>query len=350
MVLVRSSFLDSKHGNINCTACHSGNASASDMQTAHTGLVAAPSEGDGQICGSCHGDVVALHNNSLHKSMKGYYYLIQQRLGRDISADPELVGHFNKECGKCHASCGQCHVSRPVSVEGGFVDGHNFLSKPDLRQNCTACHGSRVGAEYFGENESMGPIADVHWIPNVKRCEFCHDAASLHSTSSGANTRYEDADLVRCESCHGGSQNTNSYHRQHWDELSCQVCHAQPYKNCNSCHTGGAGITGNSYLELKIAKNPLPPTVRSYKYVTVRHIPVSRDTYASWGIADLPQYNSLPTWKYASPHNIKRWTAQTDTSGGAGCAAKCHKSGYYLTLEDLVPEELEANRAIVLTR
>lgn len=313
-------------------------------------MTAAPSDGAGQICGSCHGDVTALHNGSLHKSMKGYYHLIEQRLGRDISNDAELVGHFNKECGKCHASCGQCHVSRPVSVQGGFVDGHNFLPRPDLRENCTACHGSRVGAEYFGENESEGPIADVHWIPNVKRCEFCHDAASLHSSSPGARTRYEDTDLVRCESCHMGDKSANRYHAVHWEDLACQVCHAQPYKNCNSCHTGGAGITGSSYLDLKIAKNPLPASVRSYKYVVVRHIPVSRDTYASWGLSDLPQYDSVPTWKYASPHNIKRWTAQTETASEEMCSAKCHKSDYYLTLEDLAAEEVEANRAIVLTR
>jgi len=348
MVNVRPSFLDSKHGKIGCTGCHGGDATASEMEKAHTAMVAAPSDGENLICGTCHGDIAADHSGSLHKTMKGYYHLIEKRLGRDISTDSELVDHFNQECGKCHASCGQCHVSRPVSVQGGFVQGHNFFTPPDNKENCTACHGSRVGAEFYGENEGLA--ADVHWIPNVKRCEFCHDAASIHSTSSGARTRMEDTDIIRCESCHSGSQSSNRYHRKHWGELSCQVCHSQPYKNCNSCHTGGAGITGSSYMTLKIAKNPLLSTSRPYQYVTVRHIPIARDTYASWGIADLPNYDSVPTWKYATPHNIKRWTAQTDTSGGAACAEKCHKSSYYLTLDDLPAEEVEANRAYVLTR
>ena len=348
MVYVRSSFLDSKHGKINCTGCHAGDAAANTKETAHVGLVAAPSDGDRQICGSCHGDVASNHNSSLHKTMKGYYNLIEKRLGQDISTDPAIVGEFNKECGKCHASCGQCHVSRPVSVAGGFIDGHNFLATPNMKENCTACHGSRVGAEFFGENE--GVSADVHWIPNVKRCEFCHDASAMHGSSPAAQTRYEDADMVRCESCHQSANTSNRYHVKHWNELSCQVCHSQPYKNCNSCHTGGAGITGSSYLALKIAKNPLASASRPYKIVTVRHIPISRDTYASWGIPDLPLYDSLPTWKYATPHNIQRWTAQTDTTGGAACMTRCHNSSYYLTLEDLAAGEIEANRNIVLTR
>ena len=66
--------------------------------------------------------------------------------------------------------------------------------------------------EFYGENEGLA--ADVHWIPNVKRCEFCHDAASIHSTSSGARTRMEDTDIIRCESCHSGSQSSNRYHRK----------------------------------------------------------------------------------------------------------------------------------------
>lgn len=346
MVYVKSSFLSSTHGSINCTGCHAGDADATDKEAAHVNLVARPSEADSKFCGSCHGDVSSRHSTSLHNDLKGYYNLIAKRLGRDISTDPETVAHFNKECGKCHAGCGQCHVSRPVSVEGGFIDGHNFQRTPNMKENCTACHGSRVGAEYFGENEGLKP--DVHWIPSVKRCDFCHDASSIHGSSAGAATRYEDRDVVRCDKCHASAKTKNLYHIRHWDDLSCQVCHSQPYKNCNSCHTGGAGITGSSYIAFKIGKNHLQSEQRPYKYVPVRHIPISRDTFASWGIPDLPNYNSEPTWKHATPHNIQRWTAQTDTTGGGFCASKCHNSKYYLRLEDVAPEEIEANRPVIM--
>lgn len=346
MVLVKESFLNSTHGSLGCTTCHKGDETATVKEEAHIGLVAAPSDSADSFCGECHAQILESHGNGLHANLTGYYKSIEKRLGYDISGDKRLVGHFNKECGKCHASCGQCHVSRPVSVHGGFIDGHNFNKQPSMKDNCTACHGSRIGAEYFGDN--AGIKADVHWIPNVKHCVFCHDANAMHSSTAGAEHRYDEMDAVQCEDCHLETKEANNFHTQHWGELSCQVCHSQPYKNCNSCHTGGAGITGSSYIDFKIAKNPRPSTTRPYKIVTVRHIPISRDTYASWGITDLPYYDSEPTWKYTTPHNIQRKTHQT--SGESWCGANCHNSDYYLTLEDLVPEEVEANKNIVLTK
>ena len=134
--------------------------------------------------------------------------------------------------------------------------------------------------------------------------------------------------------------------------LSCQVCHSQPYKHCNGCHTGGSGITGSSYFKFKIAKNKfnLEAANRVYDYVTVRHIPIAPDTYASWGIADLPNFNSEPTWKYTTPHNIQKWTAQTDTTGTYGkCGGNCHDSEeYYLLSSDLLDYEIEANKNIIM--
>jgi thiosulfate/3-mercaptopyruvate sulfurtransferase len=101
-------------------------------------------------------------------------------------------------------------------------------------------------------------------------------------------------------------------------------------------------------MDFKIAKNPKESTNRPYKIVPVRHIPISRDTYSSWGISDLPNYDSEPTWKYATPHNIQKTTAQTTYENW--CGENCHNSDYYLTLEDLLPEEIEANKNIVLTK
>ena len=348
MVLVKDSFLSSTHGQFGCTACHHGDDTATDKEAAHAGLVAMPSDSTDVFCGGCHEATMEKHQSSLHVSQKGYYALIEKRLGRDVSTDENIVPMFNKECGKCHASCGQCHISRPISTGGGFVDGHNFFGEPEQKLNCTACHGSRVGAEYFGENE--GIKSDVHWIPNVKKCSYCHSAEAMHGSSPGAEHRYDDEDMVRCEDCHEGTKEANQFHETHWGDLACQVCHSQPYKNCNGCHTGGEGITGSSYMTFKIAKNPRKSDLRPYDIAVVRHIPISRDTYASWGIADLPNYDSEPTWKYATPHNIQRWTAQTDTTGSVWCGVKCHGSDFFLTLDDLDPDEVEANKEYVLTR
>ncbi len=348
LVLVDNSFLSSTHGQFGCTACHQGDARAVDKDAAHVNLVSRPSDSTDVFCGGCHAAIMEKHKASLHASQKGYFALIEKRLGRDVSTEADIVVKFNKECGKCHASCGQCHITRPVSTGGGFVKGHNFYSQSDSKLNCTACHGSRVGAEYFGENEGLK--SDVHWIPNVKKCVFCHDAEAMHGSTAGAEHRYDDQDMVRCEDCHDQTSEANQFHTTHWGDLACQVCHSQPYKSCNGCHTGGHGITGSSYMTLKIAKNPRKSANRPYDIVVVRHIPIVRDTYADWGIADLPNFDSEPTWKYATPHNIQRWTAQTDTTDAVWCGAKCHGSDFLLTIDDLDPDEVEANKHIVLTQ
>jgi hypothetical protein len=356
-VLVNNEFLNTPHGKIECIACHRGDKNAYEKQAAHKDLLAYPSEFDQVYCNGCHNDIVTKYENSLHRNQEGYFKRIEDRLGYSIKDNPDIMANYDKECGKCHASCGQCHVIRPVSVNGGFIKDqeHQFVA-PGRDDNCVACHGSRVGAEYLGQNE--GYVADVHrYKQGGSQCTFCHDGMEMHSFGVAFDYRYLDTDMPRCEDCHTGVKDANLWHQAHWSnanlpQLSCQVCHSQPYKHCNGCHTGGAGITGSSYFKFKIGKNKfnLQSAGRNYDYVTVRHIPIVPDTYASWGIANLPNYNSEPTWKYATPHNIQRWTVQTDTTGSNGiCSAKCHKSKeFYLTTDDLFDQEKEANKEIVM--
>jgi len=186
----------------------------------------------------------------------------------------------------------------------------------------------------------------------------------MHGAAGMLSERYDDNNTTapRCEICHAGEKSANIYHRTHWETpendegrslLQCQVCHAQDYKNCNACHTGGAGITGSSYMQFKIGKNSKQSADKPYDYVVVRHIPIARDTFTSWGVGDLPDYDQLPTWKYATPHNIRRWTARTDTTGGiTRCSEKCHDRdnniGTYLRLSDLDADEVNANQNVII--
>jgi len=230
-------------------------------------------------------------------------------------------------------------VSRPESVKGGLVRGHEFLSTPSQNENCTACHGSRVGEEYTGSRE--GYVADVHYIPNTMRCNACHTAAEMHGDGMVYGTRYESRLMPRCEDCHSDDATANDFHDTHWGQLSCQVCHSQDYKNCNKCHVGGTGIREPSYLSFKIGKNPIPAE-REYEYVTLRHIPIDVDTYSPWGVGDLVNFESMPTWKYSSPHNIQlltdRTSVMTETGREVSCDP-CHNTpdvgGYFLRQADL---------------
>ncbi len=342
-------FLNSVHGKLGCASCHGGKDEASSMEEAHEGVTKDPSENSEKYCGGCHADVVSKHANSIHKNQDGYFTFFSMRYqGTDNGPIPhEFTVEFNQECGSCHATCGQCHVSVPNSALGGFIKSHRFNKTPDMTRNCTACHGSRIGAEYLGENE--GIKGDVHWIPNLMRCEDCHSGSEMHGDGNEVLSKLKVAEMPRCENCHQKGTD-NAYHNQHWGELSCSTCHSQSYRNCNSCHVGGAGITGDPYFLIKIGKNPVPED-RPYKWVTLRHIPVAKDTYAPWGFTDLAHYDIMPTWKYTMPHNMIRNTAQTtpDSTQAIPCAGSCHHNeAIFLRPSDISTEEVQANSGVVV--
>lgn len=352
-VLVSNDFVESQHGKLGCIACHKGDPGATDKNAAHENLVASPGSEPEQFCAGCHGSVTANHVHSIHKNLAGYHRRIELRLGYSIKENQDLMNNFNQECGKCHASCGQCHVSRPTFVYGGFVSGHNFLSTPDMTNSCTACHCSRVGAEFLGQNQ--GFEADLHQVSTGTGCEFCHNAEEMHGIGATFDYRYNVTNAPKCENCHQNKAKVNKYHIMHWSstfvpKLSCHVCHSQEYKNCTGCHTGSDGIGEPSYMTFKIGKNYLKSGSRDYDYTTVRHIPIVPTTYANWGIANLPNFNAEPTWKYATPHNILRWTPRTQVNEAESCATNCHHSDYYLTEADLEEFEKEANKDVIIIK
>ncbi|MBC8400838.1 MAG: hypothetical protein H8E14_05060, partial [Candidatus Marinimicrobia bacterium] len=251
---------------------------------------------------------------------------------------------FDGECASCHTTCGQCHVSRPNSVHGGFIRNHKFNRLPDPTNNCMACHGTRISIDFKGD---LTGKEDVHRLKGYSKCLDCHKE-DFHADASMYESRYHMADIdgyPTCKGCHSSVAVSNNYHIQHWPEtgegLSCYVCHSQPYYNCNSCHTAGewkegygsignhVNIGGRAYREFpdfKIGFN-YDQSLHEGKWIVVRHIPISRDSYEPWGHNDLAYFEVRPTWEYTSPHNIRRFTAQTDTTGGPTCSDNCHVHG-----------------------
>lgn len=361
-----TSFESGPHGEIGCGECHKGNTelrgenNAENMNYAHQGMLIDPASQENVkgTCGFCHRPITDNQKTSMHSNLWGEKTALATRTGA-LSYDalpPSTHQNYDKDCGKCHTTCGQCHISRPNAVGGGFLDNHTFQKRPSLELNCTACHGSRIGEEYRGEREAQ---RDVHYIPGAMHCVDCHDEQEMHGNGIQYADRLSNPLVPGCEKCHADVKTANAWHNQHWGELSCTVCHSQEYKNCNNCHAGAGGVAEPSYIEFKIGKNPVP-ALRSYKFVTVRHIPVAENTFKAWG-QNLPDYTELPTWKYTVPHNIQRWTARTDTSGGVGCSDNCHINGtknreYYLLEdsleanfpEDRYPGEIEANQPVVV--
>jgi hypothetical protein len=375
---------------LTCQTCHGGAADHTfdTMAEAHAGMIhdpSAPGESACKVChetetwtsacDGCHAEIAAATQNSLHTNLWGYQSAIESRCAIDFeNLNATQRAGFQANCAGCHTTCGQCHVSRPTSVAGGFPFiaetsySHRFRRTPDMTEQCTACHGSRVGDDFTGAIE--GNLPDIH-RENGNRCDFCHDAEELHGDSEHAGdhylSRYDVATMPRCEECHadlpvnvphahhagiavncgqchhnGGSNCGNCHNGNVAFEFpyplpvgQCQTCHSQPYKNCTNCHNltmaGGEYEIDPSVLQLKIARNPAAFRPE-YDFTVVRHVPVDPETFAEWGL-NLPSYTSEPTWVYTSPHNIRRVTAQTTVGEGQSCFAACHNSQTVLLRE-----------------
>ncbi len=336
-------------------------------------------------CEGCHEEISAAVGNSLHTNLWGYSDAINAR----CDYDPDLADTegFGLRCAGCHTGCGECHISRPNSVGGGFVEGHNFRKRPHMTDQCTACHGSRVGNDYLGLHDEDGDEvpdypADVHWGSNFMTCDQCHPGNEMHNMTPGEGDnlgddlgvfdhRYAMSEMPRCEDCHN-AVGSNNYHDAHVNgfaddaNLQCQVCHSQPYKNCTTCHPNPAGsehgfTIESSEIAFKIGVNPLAER-DEYDYCVLRHVPVSEtDTFNDpmWDGLELNNFDAVPTWKYSSPHNIKLWTAQTTVEEGQGCGFSCHDGedtykGIYLRETDLYDEfeaplpDYDANLPVVI--
>jgi len=370
--------IDPTHAAIGCVGCHGGSSTvdAKDDTTAfrlaHKGLTRDPSAiGEGGCSGSsCHAGIVARNEMSIHSNLWGEKAHVARRNGYESFEEcpSEIQDGFAKDCNSCHTTCGQCHVSRPHAAGNGFLEqrvgySHKFIATPDEANVCTACHGSRVGDDWNANQERVpGNVPDVHNEFGYT-CLDCH-REDLHGdgpSDAEYTSRYEVTDLPECLDCHTVDFDDNLYHARHWPngdpsdgvDLACYVCHSQQYNNCNTCHAGSwkseyeADNSGEYrvYPQFKIGRNPYyqeagHPHSES-AWITVRHIPVSPDAYKNWNIPDWDietafSRKNMETWKYASPHNIQRWTARTLVDSvwienGAytqgDCYENCHMHG-----------------------
>ncbi|NDJ79213.1 MAG: hypothetical protein GYB65_23430 [Chloroflexi bacterium] len=343
-------------------------------------------------CATCHADVTVHGQNSLHNTLQGYDTILMQRaLDGDWSQIEEMQTFH---CNSCHATCGECHVSRPNSVGGGLVAGHTFQGTPSMGENCTACHGSRVGNEYLGRYEDpRGGVlpADVHSQELFWTCTNCHTGTEMHGAGmqTDATWRYDTPGELACQACHSDAENAVAFyippgtetqlpshlpggydspvaceschsnvvgaeseilpHLVHSPDLmSCQTCHSQPYINCTNCHVDRANDAGmtpyysvqDDWLGFYIGRNPIQSEERPYQYVVVRHVPIDANSFDYYGDDLLMNFMDRPTWVYATPHNIM--------APGRTCTA-CHGTDtLFLTADKVAPSELEANLDVIV--
>ncbi len=345
-------YFETVHASISCIACHGGTDGVGDVKAAHEGMVRDPDSAT--ACGTCHAQTVeSFGDNSLHWDLGGYMTVLQER--SDEEHWPQVMEAYDNHCAKCHASCGQCHVSRPTSNGGGLLDGHVFKGTPPPYSTCTGCHGSRIENEFKGKNtdeEGSRYPADVHYNPGGMHCHDCHSSDEMHGATGDPVHRYDGAATPSCTDagCHEdiGSSEIVQHSAGHLERISCQACHTVPYKNCYNCHVeqSDEGVpffrTDESQMLFRIGLNPVRSSERPWKYVPVRHVPIARDSFSYYGEGLLPNFDSRPTWTYATPHSIQRVTPQNQ-----GC--DCHTSlTLFLTVDDVNEDELAANQTVII--
>ena len=348
-VFVGDEFLVDVHNVQNCIGCHGGVEGVDDKDAAHEGVVRDPLTDSERACSVCHAESTQLAATSLHQTLSGYRATLTAR-GADFS-DLHMEEAFDNHCNSCHTTCGQCHISRPNFTFGGLIKDHKVKKTASIKDTCMACHGARVSNEYQGKNE--GVEGSVHWLKEGMPCSDCHDVSHYHGDGTEYTHRYDGAPGVDCLDCHpeaAPGQSETLDHTIHADKVACEVCHVSgPYKSCYNCHVGldEKGLpyyeTDESQMTFKIGRNARKSDDRPWDYVLVRHVPVAPDTFAFYGDNLLSTFDNVPTWKYATPHNIQRVTAQNESCDS------CHgNADLFLTSADVAPKELAANDDVIV--
>jgi 3-mercaptopyruvate sulfurtransferase SseA len=318
-----------------------------DKAAGHRGMDPYPSiNNPRKACGDCHGDIVATVGNSLHATLSTFSTVLKSRANMDKWAHVDEAR--KNHCTACHTSCGGCHVSRPKSAQKGFVKGHLFQKRTDPINQCTACHGSRVGLEFYGERGQ----GDVHAAKAKMDCVACHPAREMHAAAPrDLPGRYHLKEMARCTDCHKNlERGPVPEHNVHVGKVQCQVCHSQTYVNCYSCHVGkdseGLAFFQNrqEVESMKIGLNYDDKAPGAgYRYMLVRHVPSYPEMFDFYGKGGFTNFGKTPTWKRASPHNIQRRTWQ------AASCNHCHGNrALFLAGSDLLDYEKEANSKVTV--
>lgn len=340
-VLVSEAFLSSPHGQIPCQLCHLGDPDSNDPKTAHLGMLKDPSLNSGDTCGQCHNDIAEKAVTSLHMDPAPLYASLGKRCSKE-QMDTLKESALQDQCLTCHqGSCGSCHVSRPKVAGGGLRQGHIFNKNPDFVYQCLPCHTSPTGTDFIGKNGK----GDVHYREYQMTCSSCHSGQKLHASADGAKNRYHFEQRTQCIDCHENISNGPIPEHVTHQDVSCSVCHAGPYQNCNSCHIGkdedGVPYSQSTPPTKKILIG-LNPDKKGPRYVLMREVGVHRDTFKN-DIGRMKRFSALPTYKKATPHTIQRRTWQT-----ADCN-HCHGNKELFLTQNSVPfDSIVANNHVLL--
>ena len=270
-----------------CTACHSGDSTATALPQAHAQLVRNPSapEHVQRFCGKCHRQEIERLQASKHWTLADaigqtrFLWGAQDSVWSPYStlqtlpaskarprSTAELVDDFlRRKCLTCHllapgqpetglyraSGCAACHViydddgqyrgaDRAMQGQGNLPRLHRMTARIPTQQ-CLHCHnGQHVGADFVGLFEKDDH--DAFRAPLVQGREpeiiYGHDhhtlAADVHFRAGMA-----------CIDCHGQE---NAMHGSARASVSCEACHGGFGAGPDSARPVIAQLTGDTLL------------------------------------------------------------------------------------------------------
>jgi Ni/Fe-hydrogenase subunit HybB-like protein len=188
------------HGTIECVTCHHGNGSGQDLETIHTEVIADPSEGDADMCLSCHND---LPEEIPQDRLRTPHNEVAHGQAADVYQPPEH--HADGACTDCHTPTGWLEsvssLASPLSHELAGWDNCVKCHAPDstvepappshadlTNDQCVTCHKAP---------------AVVHDLGGRSQCTVCHDPAGEVKPAPAGHAAYTND---QCLTCHGAAE------------------------------------------------------------------------------------------------------------------------------------------------
>jgi hypothetical protein len=216
------------------------------------------------------------------------------------------------------------------------------------RTRCVDCHGGDLAASSFHSAAHVDAMScHVCHAQPYKQCYGCH-TQERNGTAYFTNNESDPTRAARrappawtssasyakdAYVTHGGVEYRSLQ--------ASNVNHAPPDAAWWVAATAPLPA-GDALITFRVGNNPRYGEPGAPKYAVLRHVPIDGETFAytvdGTRIDGLvPDLAALPTWKYATPHNIRRRTLITtdpDGDGPATACGNCHSErfeSYWLT-------------------
>jgi len=239
-----------------------------------------------KTCAQCHPGVVDDVVKSVHYKLKGPVSTVVGLTGE--------WGEINRECGlpgsiyKLNAGCKQCHIGNGAAITDnptarekdgidclichaakydhskrrvvptsdtpeGFVVTHDrslesarSVGNKPTSAACLRCHNLPAGGLWWKRGINFSPQRDVH-VAKGMVCVDCHKAEKhkfANGNDPGGWAKEATDRTLSCQTCHADAKHKNPAVKNHYDRVSCNVCHIPTI----------GGVVTRDYVHL--VKNP----------------------------------------------------------------------------------------------